>query len=297
MEKSRRLYSLWNWLVPFRAVAETENLSEASEALHVASSALSRSVKLLEEQVGHPLFQREPSGLKLTAAGQHFLRAVRAAMRVLDDAMTEMDENAVPSTLTLAARGDVLALALSLLPVAGDTTVQVRELSDTDALGGLRRGAVDFALVASTAVSPDVRFRTMPALPRAVFCAPQHPWCTGGRHGEDLLADLAFGVLVDEQGMPRDGFPSDVARRIAMRTESGGALMQGVLAGNVAACVPVPVARLAALAALDVGVAVAPLSLSIAVREPVELAPSARDVRLAEEMLERLRAIDSAGGR
>ena len=40
---------IWNWLPAFRAVAETEHLPTASDLLHVTPSALSRTIRLLEQ--------------------------------------------------------------------------------------------------------------------------------------------------------------------------------------------------------------------------------------------------------
>ncbi len=58
MERLRRVASFWNWLPAFRAVAETEHLPTAAEALFVSPSALSRAIRLLEKDVGQPLFRR-----------------------------------------------------------------------------------------------------------------------------------------------------------------------------------------------------------------------------------------------
>ena len=49
MERMRRLTTLWSWLPGFRAVAETQHLPTASKQLHVGASALSRTIRLLEE--------------------------------------------------------------------------------------------------------------------------------------------------------------------------------------------------------------------------------------------------------
>ena len=51
MERLRSIANLWNWLPAFRAVAETGNLRLAAERLHVSPSALSRTVRLLEDEI------------------------------------------------------------------------------------------------------------------------------------------------------------------------------------------------------------------------------------------------------
>jgi len=54
----------------FWAVAKEGNLTRAAEALHVSQSALSTQIRVLEDQIGHPLFIRSGRSLRLTEAGQ-----------------------------------------------------------------------------------------------------------------------------------------------------------------------------------------------------------------------------------
>ncbi len=58
----------------FSAVARAGSIRKASEELHVATSALSRQIQKLEDELGTPLFERFPKGLRLTRAGEEVLR-------------------------------------------------------------------------------------------------------------------------------------------------------------------------------------------------------------------------------
>jgi len=64
------------------AVARAGSIRKASEELHVASSAVSRQIQKIEEELGTPLFERLPNGLRLTPAG---LAAMRHAQTTLHD--------------------------------------------------------------------------------------------------------------------------------------------------------------------------------------------------------------------
>lgn len=64
------------------AVARHRSIRKASDELNVASSALSRQIQKLEEELGTPLFERLPNGLNLTQAG---VVALRHATSVLQD--------------------------------------------------------------------------------------------------------------------------------------------------------------------------------------------------------------------
>ena len=65
----------------FAAVARAGSIRKASEELHVASSAVSRQMQKLEEELGTPLFERLPNGLRLTQAGESLPSSTRARSR------------------------------------------------------------------------------------------------------------------------------------------------------------------------------------------------------------------------
>jgi len=70
-------------LTYFDTVRQSGSIREAARRLNVASSAVNRQILALEEEIGAPLFERLPGGLKLTAAGEAMARHV---MVVLQDA-------------------------------------------------------------------------------------------------------------------------------------------------------------------------------------------------------------------
>ncbi|GAA1709247.1 LysR substrate-binding domain-containing protein [Streptomyces yatensis] len=73
----------------FLEVARTGSISEASERLHVATSAISRQIAKLEQDVGAPLFERQPRGMVLSEAGEiltaYARRSALEAEQVLAD--------------------------------------------------------------------------------------------------------------------------------------------------------------------------------------------------------------------
>ncbi|WP_299776069.1 LysR family transcriptional regulator [uncultured Tateyamaria sp.] len=56
----------------FLAVADTGQVSAAARALNVSQSAVTLSIKDMEALLGTPLFERLPTGLRLTRAGHQF---------------------------------------------------------------------------------------------------------------------------------------------------------------------------------------------------------------------------------
>ncbi|MCZ7865764.1 LysR family transcriptional regulator [Agrobacterium salinitolerans] len=64
----------------FTEVARSGSIRKASEELNVATSALSRQIKKLEDELGTPLFERFSDGLRLTLAGEIVLRHARETL-------------------------------------------------------------------------------------------------------------------------------------------------------------------------------------------------------------------------
>ena len=60
--------------------------------MHVAPSAISRQIAMLEQQFGMPLFERHASGVHPTDAGQAFARQARATLRDFERLHSEIDD-------------------------------------------------------------------------------------------------------------------------------------------------------------------------------------------------------------
>jgi len=75
----------------FDEVARRGSIRRASEHLNIAPSAVDRQIIQLEQHLGLPLFERMPQGLRLTAAGEILLEAVRRYRRDFGKARSQID--------------------------------------------------------------------------------------------------------------------------------------------------------------------------------------------------------------
>ncbi len=64
------MFAFSRFLLYFTEVARQGSLRKASEVLHVSASSIDRQILRVEEQLDMPLFERHPSGLRMTAAGE-----------------------------------------------------------------------------------------------------------------------------------------------------------------------------------------------------------------------------------
>lgn len=76
-------------LTYFITVAQTNNITKASQILHISQPTLSRQIIELEETLGTPLFTRENRHLQLTKAGINFQKRAESILRIWDEAKTE----------------------------------------------------------------------------------------------------------------------------------------------------------------------------------------------------------------
>jgi LysR family glycine cleavage system transcriptional activator len=89
-----------NALRVFEAVARLGSFTRAGEELGMTQTAVSYQVKLLEENIGEPLFLRRPRQISLTDAGTRLAPKVTEAFAMLSDAMASVRE-AVEETLII----------------------------------------------------------------------------------------------------------------------------------------------------------------------------------------------------
>jgi LysR family glycine cleavage system transcriptional activator len=59
-------------LIAFEAVARTGSFTRAAGELYLTQSAVSKQIRLLEDELGTQLFERRARGISLTSAGEHF---------------------------------------------------------------------------------------------------------------------------------------------------------------------------------------------------------------------------------
>ncbi|WP_100407569.1 LysR family transcriptional regulator [Bacillus solitudinis] len=70
----------------FKVVAELEHMTRASENLHIAQPALSKTIRILEDELKVKLFTRIGKNIKLNLNGQILLKYTNEIMYIIDNA-------------------------------------------------------------------------------------------------------------------------------------------------------------------------------------------------------------------
>ena len=145
-------------------VARMGSIRKAAEHLNLTPSAMNRRIQDLEAEVGTPLFERRPRGVKLTTAGEMFVRYARSQIADAERMKSHVED------LRGLRRGPVLiacsqALALDFLAsrIAGFQKLHPRVIFDLKvmdhdrALAALVAYEVDLALIYRPAMGPRLR--------------------------------------------------------------------------------------------------------------------------------------------
>lgn len=244
----RRVMQLWDWLPAFRAIAETEHLTNAAHQLHVTPPALSRTLKILEEDLGRPLFDREGRNLVLNPAGRRLLSSVRSAMRLVHDAIEEIEgERSAPLIIASSGIFTVVGLHETLVSLRDShphVRPDVRTVISDDPSADLLQGRLDLLFTSAPLFREGLSTVSLLASPMAVFCGPGHP--LHGRADVDLgaLADHPFAAPPrDPSGNPIDGWPGDWPRIVAVTADRQSLGLTLCLTGRLLAVFPEVVAR------------------------------------------------------
>ena len=71
----------------FIAVADEGHVGRAAQRLHLSQPPLSRQIRSLEDELGTPLFERTPRGVRLLPEGEVFLTHARRVLAEVDAAV------------------------------------------------------------------------------------------------------------------------------------------------------------------------------------------------------------------
>lgn len=197
----------------FVTVADELQFTRAAELLFVSQPALSKQIRMLERQVGAPLFERGRGEVRLTAVGAALLPHARRVLAAWGDAWEATQEAKATARATLVVgmstspgRGGLLpAIRSRFTAEHPDATLTLRQVGWGDATAGLADGASDVAFVwlpipdadryAWVVVAEEPRLVAMPATHRLA-----------GREVVDFadLLDEPFLALPQAAGPLRD---------------------------------------------------------------------------------------------
>jgi DNA-binding transcriptional LysR family regulator len=186
----------------FAAIARTDNVSRAAEALNMSQSAASSALVELERQFDCPLFDRIGKSLRLNSTGRGLLPQVEDLLAKASEiegflAGGKLGPLAVGATLTI---GNYLAtlIVAEYLQRHPESRVDLKVSNTRHVLDGLIRCELDVGLIEGEANDPDLLTEPWLEDELVVFCAPQHKLAQVEQVSNQQLADESW--ILRERG-------------------------------------------------------------------------------------------------
>jgi DNA-binding transcriptional LysR family regulator len=199
----------------FREVARIGSIRKAAGSLNVAASALNRQIINLEIQLGTPLFDRLPGGMRLTVAGELLLRHVVDTLHDFDRVRVAIDD------LKAARSGHIAIAALDsllvdFLPRAIDrfrvdfpaVTYSVMAAQPPEVPSMVANGDIDMGFTFVGQIPHSVRYMTEISAPIGIVMRADHP--LANKLAVDFDEVSRYPVLIQSGPLPK-GADSDAA--------------------------------------------------------------------------------------
>ena len=236
---------VWNWLPAFRVVAETEHLPTASQELHVTPSALSRTIKQLEDELGEPLFSRVGRRLVLSPSGRELLVSVREAMLRLEQGLSAVSVTQFVGPLRIASGGPLanmlLLPAIRALRAAHPMLIPHVVHADPELVRGLLVSRhLDLAVLDRLVPSEQLRVHEIGRVSYGVYAGDRHPLFREAQPSTEQALQSSFVAPPTEDDDP---WPPHLARDVAMIVADASLAVQVCASGELLAFLPDVLAR------------------------------------------------------
>ncbi|WP_181767302.1 LysR family transcriptional regulator [Streptomyces albidus (ex Kaewkla and Franco 2022)] len=188
------------YLTSFVAVAEELHFGRAAKRLQMAQPPLSQQIRQLEKELGVQLFERSTRSVRLTSAGEAFLKPVRTVLEDLDIA-TRVAKAAGRGEYGRVSVGFAGASSHASLPRLtravraahpGIELVMRGQTYANRALARIADGSLDLGFVRLPVTQPGVEYRVIAEEELVCALPSDHPLAQNCRIAVSDLADEPF---------------------------------------------------------------------------------------------------------
>ncbi|OUQ36894.1 LysR family transcriptional regulator [Faecalibacterium sp. An121] len=169
----------------FYYVAKYSSFTHAAAALHGSQPNVTRTINLLEQELGCRLFERSHRGVALTPEGERLFAHVKIMQEQMQAAEYELSSRRSLHSGQVAIGASETALHGLLLPVLRDfkrrypgVRLQITNHSTPQAIGALRSGLVELAVVCTSCgeVAPPLSERRLRPFRDVLVAGPDYAY-------------------------------------------------------------------------------------------------------------------------
>jgi DNA-binding transcriptional LysR family regulator len=231
----------------FLVVGRLGSIRKASEELNISASAIDRQILLGEEQLGVALFERLPTGLRLTTAGEILIDAAKGwsrdfgAIRVMLDDLRGLRRGHVRfAVIDALAKGFVPTVIRRVQDEHPGITLEIMVLENLRVAEVIARGEVDFGIMLAPRSGKELLVRAHVAVPLGVVSPTNHPIAR--------RESAPFGVCA-QYPVVAPGPPLALSEHLRGLQASSGVAMQTVVTSD-------NIQMIKSMVAKDVGISV-----------------------------------------
>jgi len=181
------------------AVAQLGSVQAAAREVSISASAIDRQILILEEDLGVPLFERLPRGMRLTAAGELLLALSQRWKADLNRTISDIKQlqGVNHGHLRLAAmdshaNGFLAGFVQAVAREHPGIVIEIEIVSPDEATSDLLGGEVDIAVAFNLKAQRDLNLIWSAELPLGCAVSPDHPLAA---HAHVSFKDVAAWPL------------------------------------------------------------------------------------------------------
>lgn len=236
-------------LMILRAVSRQGSLTAAADSLCLTQSALSHSVRKLEQRLGTPVWQKEGRRLRLTQAGEYLLQLAERLLPQFEHAETHIQQFANGQRGILRIGMECHPCYQWLLKVVNpylqhwpDVDVDVRQKFQFGGMGALYGHEIDLLVTPDPLYRSGLIFEPVFDYEQVLVVGPSHPLSRSTRvEPEQLVQETLITYPVEPDRLDifnRFLTPAGCRPRRHKQIETTDIMLQMVAAGRGVAALP-----------------------------------------------------------
>jgi DNA-binding transcriptional LysR family regulator len=206
----------------FLAITRSGGFARGSAALHLSQPATSRRIKLLEAELGAPLFDRLGRGVTLTEAGRAFLPYAQAMLASMRDGIEAVSSirGTGQGAVTLALVGTLASSSLTarlsrLCQQHPRLDLRLRTALSAEVSALVLRGDAAVGLRYETDPDPGLVSVVVGQERLLAVCPPEHPLAAGRTDLATALAGQRWLAFPTGPGAPGDPYVAALRQLLA----------------------------------------------------------------------------------
>ncbi|WP_028604435.1 LysR family transcriptional regulator [Ottowia thiooxydans] len=236
-------------LAVVQEVEKQGSLTAAAEVLHVTQSALSHSMKKLEQYLGTDIWLREGRSLRLTQAGQYLLAVANRVLPQLSLAEERLGQFAQGERGSLRIGMEchpcyqwLLKVVSPYLAAWPDVDVDVKQKFQFGGIGALFGYEIDLLVTPDPLFKPGLKFEPVFDYEQVLVVAKNHPLATAAHvKPQQLTKEILITYPVDIERLDIYNqflLPAGVTPKRHKTIETTDIMLQMVASGRGVAALP-----------------------------------------------------------